>query len=83
MRVKVNNGGLLVATKRNISYSYYSYIFKKIYFKAKIRGGLFFKNYHASPGGPAGPPGSGKRVGISKTPAIGEKIRWDNDFFLM
>ena len=42
---------------------------------------LFVKSTTLRPGGPAGPPGSGKRVGISKTPAIGEKIRGDNDFF--
>ena len=44
-------------------------------------GAYFLKSTTLRPGGPAGPPGSGKRIGISKTPAIGEKIRWDNDFF--
>ena len=55
--------------------------------KVKKRGGLlldivtihiyflFVKSTTLRPGGPAGPPGSGKRVGISKTPGIGGKIR--------
>ena len=47
----------MFATTKNISYSYYSYITKKNILKQKYAGGLFFKKYHASPGGPCGPPG--------------------------
>ena len=55
---------------------------KKKYFKAKIcGGGYFLKSTTLRPGGPAGPPGSGKIVGISKRPGIGEKIRGDNKIF--
>ena len=48
---------------------------KKIILKQKYAGGYFLKSTTLRPGGPAGPPGSGKIVGISKTPGIGEKIR--------
>ena len=36
--------GLLFATPNNISYSYYSYVLKNIYFKVKIRGGAIVCN---------------------------------------
>ena len=85
MRIKVKTGGGYCLRQQRILAIVTIHIFsKKIILKQKYAGGGYFlKSTTLRPGGPAGPPGSGKRIGISKTPAIGEKIRWDNDFFLM
>ena len=46
-----------------------------------MRGGYFLKSTTLRPGGPAGPPGSGKIVGIIKDRVLERKYGGDNKIF--